>query len=171
MTEIEVLRKHIADDVMHDMDAHVLWIEANCSGNILEIGVRTGISTAALLLGIQRAGGYLYSADIENKFGTTFGNHPNWTFIHSDSKDTSEILPLIPDKLDVLFVDGDHSYEGALADLNNYGPKVKSGGLIVCHDVTYLCGCTKAFDEYVSKTGYATKVLPDFSPLGIIYVS
>jgi len=35
---------------------------------------------------------------------------------------------------DILYVDGDHSYEGALADLNYYAPFVKRGGFLVIDD-------------------------------------
>lgn len=36
--------------------------------------------------------------------------------------------------IDLLFIDGDHSYAGALADLQNWTPFVKRGGLVVLHD-------------------------------------
>ena len=35
---------------------------------------------------------------------------------------------------DVLFVDGDHSYEGCLNDLNNWWDELAPGGHVVCHD-------------------------------------
>jgi predicted O-methyltransferase YrrM len=37
--------------------------------------------------------------------------------------------------LDLLFIDGDHSYEGVKADFVNYSPLVRPGGLIVLHDI------------------------------------
>jgi len=37
--------------------------------------------------------------------------------------------------LDVLFIDGDHSYGGVRADFERYGPLVRSGGIIALHDV------------------------------------
>src|SRR5205085_7297660 len=37
--------------------------------------------------------------------------------------------------LDVLYLDGDHSYEGIATDFKLYSPLVKPGGLIVCHDI------------------------------------
>lgn len=41
----------------------------------------------------------------------------------------------LPDKsLDFVFIDGDHSYEGCLADMRAYWPKVKPGGLFCGHD-------------------------------------
>jgi predicted O-methyltransferase YrrM len=43
----------------------------------------------------------------------------------------------VPDGLDLLFIDGDHSYEGATADLSHYVPKLKPGGFLLMHDFTY----------------------------------
>jgi cephalosporin hydroxylase len=37
---------------------------------------------------------------------------------------------------DVLVLDGDHSPEGVAADLADYGPLVRAGGLILLHDIT-----------------------------------
>jgi len=37
-------------------------------------------------------------------------------------------------RLDVLFIDGDHSYEGVLADWLLYSPLVKTGGIVAFHD-------------------------------------
>lgn len=38
-------------------------------------------------------------------------------------------------KLDLLFIDGDHSYEGVRMDFEQYSPLVAKGGLIVLHDI------------------------------------
>lgn len=37
--------------------------------------------------------------------------------------------------LDLLYLDGDHSYEGVAADFRLYGPLVRRGGLVVFHDI------------------------------------
>jgi predicted O-methyltransferase YrrM len=37
--------------------------------------------------------------------------------------------------LDLLFIDGDHTFEGAKKDWEMYAPLVRSGGLVVFHDV------------------------------------
>ena len=37
--------------------------------------------------------------------------------------------------IDVLFIDGDHSYEGVKKDFELYEPLVKKGGLICFHDI------------------------------------
>jgi predicted O-methyltransferase YrrM len=37
--------------------------------------------------------------------------------------------------VDVLFIDGDHTLDGALADWHMYGPLVRAGGLVLFHDI------------------------------------
>jgi predicted O-methyltransferase YrrM len=39
------------------------------------------------------------------------------------------------EKVDLLFIDGDHSYEGVKADFQLYSPWVRPGGLVVFHDI------------------------------------
>ena len=42
---------------------------------------------------------------------------------------------LIPDNaLDMVFIDADHSYDGVLADIALWGPKVRQGGVVSGHD-------------------------------------
>jgi predicted O-methyltransferase YrrM len=39
-------------------------------------------------------------------------------------------------KLDFLFIDGDHTYQGVRKDFEMYSPLVRSGGLVAFHDIT-----------------------------------
>ncbi|GAB4518223.1 MAG: hypothetical protein Tsb0013_22410 [Phycisphaerales bacterium] len=53
--------------------------------------------------------------------------------------------------IDVLWVDGDHSYEGAKTDFVDWAPLVRPGGVIAAHD-TYrerFPGCLKAWNEVI----------------------
>jgi cephalosporin hydroxylase len=42
---------------------------------------------------------------------------------------------LVDKKVDLLFIDGDHSYEGVKKDFEMYSPLVAAGGMIVLHDI------------------------------------
>ncbi|MDP3836951.1 MAG: class I SAM-dependent methyltransferase [bacterium] len=57
--------------------------------------------------------------------------------LDSHSQETiNELKEIIGDeKIDFLFIDGDHSYEGVKSDFENYYPLVKPGGLIAFHDI------------------------------------
>lgn len=37
--------------------------------------------------------------------------------------------------IDILFIDGDHSYNGCMSDFNNYSPMVRKNGIIGFHDI------------------------------------
>lgn len=52
--------------------------------------------------------------------------------IMSDSKIGFEIIK--DDIFDIVFIDGDHRYDGAYADMQNAIKKIKSGGLLIGHD-------------------------------------
>jgi predicted O-methyltransferase YrrM len=56
------------------------------------------------------------------------------------------------EKLDYLFIDGDHTYEGVKKDFEMYSPLVRSGGLVAFHDVAehgreLACGVDKFWNE------------------------
>jgi hypothetical protein len=90
--------------VWTDMQDHLPYLFEMSHGKVLEIGVRGGASTSALLAGVESKGGHLWSVDINN---CRLLEHPDWTFIQADSNaEKQKVLAEIPDALDLLFVDG-----------------------------------------------------------------
>lgn len=71
------------------------------------------------------------------KFKSMYGDR--CTFISGNSHDqkTYDILleTLNGEKIDFLFIDGDHTYEGVKRDYEMYSPLVNSGGYIAFHDI------------------------------------
>jgi predicted O-methyltransferase YrrM len=59
--------------------------------------------------------------------------YSNVEFVYSSSEEFASKIE--DDSLDFVFIDGDHSYEATLKDLQNYWPKVKSGGVFAGHDI------------------------------------
>jgi len=45
------------------------------------------------------------------------------------------VQKLFPEPLDLVFLDGDHSYDGIKRDFQIYAPMVRPGGMIVFHDI------------------------------------
>ncbi len=54
---------------------------------------------------------------------------------HDDSTMSTVINHLGECKLDLLFIDGDHTYRGAKRDFEMYSPLVRKGGLVAFHDI------------------------------------
>jgi predicted O-methyltransferase YrrM len=53
----------------------------------------------------------------------------------SDPEILDRVRTLVPDGVDLLFIDGDHTYEGVSDDYRLYSPLVAAGGVIAFHDV------------------------------------
>lgn len=62
---------------------------------------------------------------------TAFGNDSRCA-IHR--KTSAEAAPLVSEGLDLVFIDGNHSYEYVKEDLSLWAPKVRKGGIIAGHD-------------------------------------
>lgn len=56
---------------------------------------------------------------------------------------------VVPDaSIDLVFIDGDHSYEGCRSDIAAWAPKVKPGGFVTGHDYSRnFPGVIQAVDE------------------------
>ena len=65
----------------------------------------------------------------------------------------------VPDSVDFIFIDGDHSYQGITRDWELYAGKLIQGGLIALHDTTAppgqpekeVLGSVRFFNEVISK--------------------
>jgi predicted O-methyltransferase YrrM len=111
---------------------------------VCEIGTASG-GTLFLLTQVCRPDALLLSIDLGLSFERSLvharfaGRKQRIVSIRGDSR-TSGTLARVRSllhghPLDLLFIDGNHSYEGVKADFANYSPLVRSGGLIVLHDI------------------------------------
>jgi hypothetical protein len=66
-------------------------------------------------------------------------NAAGMTVILGDSHDPATVNQLVTElagePIDMLFIDGDHTYEGVKADYELYSPLVRPGGVIGFHDI------------------------------------
>ena|ERR1041385_7955651 len=157
----------IRHDEQLDTHAHLPFLRSVAKGNVLEIGVHCGISTTALLAGLEENGGHLWSIDVHPSCRYVWYGHPQWTFYCPWSGDKPQ--PDLP--LDLLFIDGDHSYEGVMSDLNWFH-MMREGGLILCHDANTpsFPGVRKAIDEFCNRHGLKHELRPGSHGLEVIYV-
>lgn len=119
----------------HDIADHMprLFAEASIGDAIIiELGVRSGNSTAAFLAGVEQAGGHVYSVDIVTpRTPPAWLSSGLWTLHVGDDLTFADQLP---DGVDVVFIDTSHTFDQTLAELNLYAPKVRPGGVVVLHD-------------------------------------
>lgn len=148
-----------------DIKAHLPRLYAAAKGNVVELGVRNGISTGALLAGLERHGGYLISVDIDPNCAGLYADHPQWKFVHADSVQAALLIE--PKSVDLLFIDTSHTYEHTLAELRAWESRMKLGAKIMLHDTddgsTYpgvrraiveFCGYDKFYWFYPESYGF-----------------
>lgn len=103
---------------------------------IVEIGTQYGISTRMWLAATAPTGGVVHSIDVDAQCGEgetrgdidAAGWLSRWHFHHGRSQDIEPI------ESDLLYVDGDHSYEAVRSDMARHGRLVRDGGLVVLDD-------------------------------------
>lgn len=152
-------------------DQHKLYEAAYFArGAILEVGRLHGKSTAVLAMGVrdghaadERAP--LYSIELNDKYEPIARRHLRErgllelvTLIRGDS--ATEIARL-PSRFDTVFIDGDHSYEGFMRDLQALDGRMEPGGVAMFHDCFHpenesgSYGVARALAEGASSMGLA----------------
>jgi len=94
---------------------------------IVEIGAGEGGATYGLRLAAP--GATVVSIDMDKEVATILGDS------HAPATVAALRRLLHARPVDVLFIDGDHSYEGVRADFEMYAPLVRSGGIVAFHDI------------------------------------
>ena len=106
---------------------------------VLEIGVGTKAqSTRTIISALQenKKGKLISIDDSPGDRGINGGIAEYWQLIPGDSHHERIYNQVKDKKFDILFIDGDHSYEGVKKDFEMYVPLVKDRGLILMHDIT-----------------------------------
>lgn len=140
-------------------------------GKIVDIGTAAGGSAFTMSLGSKPS---VKVTTIDPNQNEAFMHHlEEWgltgklTFYHGLSKDA--VGEFANKSIDLLFVDGVHSYTGVMNDFNDYSPKVKSGGIIAFHDYfLYWNAISKAVDEIVASGKVETVEIIDSKYKGSI---
>jgi len=108
---------------------------------------------------------FLYDDKLEERCRETLKD-TNCEVIKSDSIEYSKLVP--DESLDWVYIDADHRYDTAKADIEVWFPKVRKGGVISGHDYIkdYIVsgqefGVWKAVDEFCEKNGYKFKLITD----------
>ena len=132
--------------------------------NIVEIGVATGASSMVWqkflapdgkLIGVDinlndpSQGLYGKMEEVKERFK----DDKRVSFIIGDSRATETLIKarelLNNEPIDFLYIDGEHSYQGAKEDYRMYSPLVRSGGIIAFHDATRNSNVRRAIEDVV----------------------
>jgi predicted O-methyltransferase YrrM len=161
---------------------------------VLEIGTASG-GALFMFARIAQPDATIISIDLPG--GMFGGGYPKWksplykSFAHGqqkvyllcgDSHDpaaASKVQKILGErKIDFLFIDGDHTYEGVKKDFEMYSSLVRNGGIIALHDIVHgtlenVGGVPKFWSEIKCKFEYL-EIVKSWNQkgygIGIIYV-
>ena len=129
----------------------------------VEVGTYKGACTMALAQAIKyNEGSKIVSVDISDEYFPAIeqvsresGLNGYVDLFHGFS---SELLEIVPDaSQDLIFIDGDHSYEAVENDMNSFLEKIRPGGCMILHDSVMWKGVRKNVQKLVSRyTSVAT---------------
>ncbi|MEM3793697.1 MAG: class I SAM-dependent methyltransferase [Candidatus Bathyarchaeia archaeon] len=161
---------------------------------LLEVGTASG-GTLFLFCQVAEPDAIIISVDLPG--GLFGGGYPEWRIplyksfakerqrlhlIRADSHNpkTLEIVKniLSDRKLDFLFIDGDHTYDGVKRDFETYSPLVRKGGIIAFHDIVEHpletgCEVSRFWNEIKHGYNYIEIVKSwdqKWAGIGVIYV-
>ena len=94
----------------------------------------------------------------QDQFDSLYRNTAKFMVQHKDRfelirEDSVAAASKVPDPVDFIYIDGDHSYDGVKHDLEAWYPKVREGGIIAGHDYKHptFPGVGLAVHEFMSK--------------------
>jgi len=151
--------------------------EAAGGRQVIELGVRSGNSTAAFLAAQETSGGHLWSVDVDwPHVPPHWVDSDGWDFLLGNDLTLADELP---DDVDVVFIDTSHAYAQTLGELYLYANKLKAGGVILLHDTELEhpeaqpdgmpFPVRRAVDEFAAEVGWKTEFHAGCNGLGVIY--
>lgn len=160
LDERYALLRTASTDMGYHLPALVQTVHDVSASAVIELGVRYGVSTIGWLYALEGRG-HLWSVDcsfpvIDPETGIELlnpqgplGVQRDWTFILGYDI-WHEVLDALPQDVDVVMIDTQHTYEETSAELELYYPRVRPGGRILLHDTA------------LESTGNATTPQPPF---------
>jgi len=86
--------------------------------------------------------------------GLFFGFHNQRYILHAEEINT------IKEKVDLVFIDADHSYSSVWTDITTWLPKIRKGGIICGHDyIQDIPEVKKAVDEFFPNVNLENDIL------------
>lgn len=131
---------------------------------VVEIGSYLGASAFCIANGLINKNSKLYCIDTWCNDSMSEGKKDVYKeFINNIRKFKDIITPIrgysyevvknieniTSSRIDLLFIDGDHSYEGVKKDWDLYSPMLHSGSIVIFHDIGWAEGVKRVIKEDV----------------------
>lgn len=149
------------------LEQELLEHYAQGAKTVVEIGVFEGVNSANIIQAMASEGTF-WGIDpfFPGKLGVSYSEWiaKSWVNRHKPKPKVKFIKKLsfvavndVPNDLDFIFIDGDHSLEGIAKDWEDWSKKVRVGGIIALHDTSVPnhnpsvanLGSYKYFNEHI----------------------
>ena len=112
------------------------YLESIDKPNILEFGVRHGISTKMFIDICERKDGFLNSVDVDN-YSKKFLSK-KWKFIHGRDDNFQLVEKFISKNIDLIYLDSFHDAEHVEKIFFHYYSYLKKNGYFIIDDISWL---------------------------------
>lgn len=145
--------KHVIEDIeVHNCSIQQIeWLyqrSRETTGKIVEVGTNVGMSTIALAQGqLERSGHPIASVDIfkHRDIDDNLRRADVADYVDLRIGNSASIAATWSEPIDLLFLDGDHSYRGTAADIRGWSRFVAPGGMLALHDYPGHRGSTEVW--------------------------
>ncbi len=142
--------------------------------DVLEIGLDVGISARCFLgyPNIKLTSVDCGDVDVGIKEIKRFAEN-RWTFMPMTS---DKYFEQCKTEYDIIFIDGLHTYKQVKKDIDNAWKFIKSGGILIGHDIIHKgnfrndseCGVAQAFAEFIDEKNVEATIYPPHPGLIVI---
>ena len=161
--QFSVCNKNVLTNLIRCKPHASLFVEIGTASNYITSSTETIINN-------KTENCLFYTIDIAERVLSVSGLCKNISIIQSDSTGDKVKELLQGKRIDILFIDGDHSIDRVFAEYEFYLPYMKDDGIIVLHDTTMHPGpllLMEAIDTNVFKTEIFCS---DDYGIGVIYL-
>jgi len=149
-------------------------LSSSCSVKpvIVEVGSYLGASTCFLAAGARSKGGNVYAVDSWQNMAMTEGTRDTFEEFSRNTEPvrdsivalrglSSDMAKGFDRKIDLLFIDGDHSYEACLLDWKSWSCFLSPGAIVAFHDTGWAEGVQRVVSEEVASRAKKQGRLPN----------
>lgn len=144
----------------HELKAlYELALSCPPDAKALEVGSYLGASTCYIAAGLTKKGGHLYCVDTWHNETMPEGERDTLTEFRKNTQGIRSLITEVRKRseelttadvqapLDLVFLDGDHSYSSIKEDFAKVTPWVSDTGTVAFHDCAYFVGVSRVIGE------------------------
>ncbi len=171
LSDADKIQTHLTDEEKRELYNLVRKIRPKV---VVEIGSYLGASASFLAAAMERFSpqSRLYCVDTWQNDAMDEAKRDTYDrFLQNTMKHAHRIHPMrgqsidvatnFPDRIDLLFIDGDHSYAAVKGDWTHWSPHLHSDACVAMHDVGWAAGVQRVVNERIQPLAAIERWMPN----------